>query len=102
MIARMSVTEADRPALNGTLKREVGVTFASQAKLQKLPIPELEDTCNKYLAAVKPLQTKREHRETVKAVQEFLRTDGPVLQEKLKRYAADKASYIEQFCMFYL
>ena len=29
---------------------------------------------------------------------EFLRTDGPELQEKLKGYAQGKSSYIEQFC----
>jgi carnitine O-acetyltransferase len=47
---------------------------------------------------VKPLQTKREHADTVAAVREFLKTDGPELQERLKKYANNKSSYIEQFC----
>src|SRR2546423_14349517 len=34
-----------------------GITFASQEKLPKLPIPELESTCKKYLAALEPLQS---------------------------------------------
>lgn len=75
-----------------------GVTFAGQDSLPKLPIPELDQTCKKYLAALKPLQGSREHAETRQAVQEFLKQDGPGLQEKLQQYAAGKTSYIEQFC----
>lgn len=75
-----------------------GITFAGQDQLPKLPIPELEHTCRKYLAALKPLQGSREHSETRHAVQEFLKQEGPDLQEKLKQYAVGKTSYIEQFC----
>ncbi|WYZ37347.1 hypothetical protein EsH8_II_000853 [Colletotrichum jinshuiense] len=74
-----------------------GVTFASQDKLKHLPIPELETTAGKYLAALKPLQSAREHSETKQAVHDFLKHDGPQLQEKLRTYAVDKTSYIEQF-----
>ena len=77
-----------------------GVTFAAQDKLPKLPIPDLESTCSKYLAALDPLQTAREHAESERAVQEFLRSEGPDLQEKLKQYSQGKSSYIEQFCKF--
>lgn len=75
-----------------------GSTFASQDRLPKLPIPELQETCRKYLDAVRPLQTPREHQETKAAVREFLKTDGPELHERLKKYASSKSSYIEQFC----
>ena len=75
-----------------------GITFAHQEKLPKLPIPSLESSCQKYLAALKPLQSPREHNDTVLAIQDFLRSDGPVLQEKLKKYASGRANYIEQFC----
>lgn len=78
--------------------RKKGMTFANQDLLPKLPIPELEDTCRKYLDALAPLQTSREHEETKAAVQDFLKSDGPMLQEKLKAYASSKTSYIEQFC----
>ncbi|KAG6360628.1 hypothetical protein INS49_011692 [Diaporthe citri] len=74
-----------------------GVTFAQQDKLPKLPIPELAGTCDKYLAALKPLQSPREHSDTKQAVHEFLSNEGPELQEKLKRYAEGRTSYIEQF-----
>ncbi|OAA59260.1 carnitine acetyl transferase [Cordyceps fumosorosea ARSEF 2679] len=74
-----------------------GVTFASQDKLPKLPIPELASTCRRYIEALKPLQNARERSDTQQAVDEFLRRDGPELQEKLKNYAQGKTSYIEQF-----
>ncbi|CAK7564045.1 MAG: carnitine O-acetyltransferase yat1 [Sporothrix epigloea] len=74
-----------------------GITFSHQDKLPKLPIPNLEKSCQKYLSVLRPLQTSREHAETRHAVAEFLRNEGPELQEKLKSYAEGRTSYIEQF-----
>lgn len=74
-----------------------GITFAHQDQLSKLPIPPLEDTCKRYLTALKPLQSAREHAETRHAVEEFLQSDGPELQDKLRQYAEGRTSYIEQF-----
>ncbi|KAG7285182.1 hypothetical protein NEMBOFW57_009803 [Staphylotrichum longicolle] len=74
-----------------------GVTYAHQDKLPKLPIPDLDRSCERYLAALKPLQSAREHAETKNAVQEFLRNEGPELNEKLRKYAEARTSYIEQF-----
>ncbi|KAL3418706.1 mitochondrial carnitine O-acetyltransferase [Phlyctema vagabunda] len=74
-----------------------GITFAAQDKLPKLPIPELEQSMTRYLAALKPLQSPRDHAETQQATEEFLRSEGPELQERLKKYATGKTSYIEQF-----
>ena len=86
-------------AENGDSKKAgPGITFAAQDKLPKLPIPDLESTCKKYLASLDPLQDAREHRDSERAVDDFLRTDGPGLQDKLKEYATGKSSYIEQFC----
>ncbi|KAL1978885.1 hypothetical protein VTN31DRAFT_1744 [Thermomyces dupontii] len=94
--------QKQQPQSNGAVApssegRGQGITFAHQDSLPKLPIPDLESTCRKYLEALYPLQTPREHEETKAAVQDFLRTDGPQLQEKLKKYASSKTSYIEQF-----
>jgi carnitine O-acetyltransferase len=75
-----------------------GITFAAQDKLPKLPIPDLEATCKRYLASLDPLQTAREHHDSERAVEEFLHGDGPELQAKLKAYSEGKTSYIEQFC----
>ncbi|KAG0648143.1 carnitine O-acetyltransferase [Hyphodiscus hymeniophilus] len=85
------------PLGSNTPKHKPGITFAAQDKLPKLPIPELERSMSRYLAALKPLQSPRDYAETQQAVDEFLRGEGPDLQEKLKRYATGKTSYIEQF-----
>jgi carnitine O-acetyltransferase len=79
-------------------KPKGGVTYAHQDELPKLPIPPLEQSCEKYLTVLKPLQSAREHSETRHAVNEFLRNEGPELNEKLKKYAEAQTSYIEQFC----
>ena len=75
-----------------------GATFAAQENLPKLPIPDLDATCKRYLEALEPLQSSREHRDTEHAVRDFLRAEGPELQDKLNKYATGKSSYIEQFC----
>ncbi|KAI6121053.1 carnitine acetyl transferase [Pisolithus croceorrhizus] len=72
-------------------------TFANQDKLPKLPIPPLEDTCKRYLKALRGLQDDREHAATTRAVQRFLEGEGPQLQERLIEWAASRASYIEDF-----
>jgi len=91
--------EAKDPlATNKNPHSKPGITFAAQEKLPKLPIPDLDKSLKRYIAALEPLQTAREHAETKAAVQDFLRADGPELQDKLKKYAVGKTSYIEQFC----
>lgn len=86
-------------ATDESSKSKPGVTFAAQDNLPKLPIPDLESTCKKYICALEPLQTRREHAETKAAVHDFLRGEGVELHEKLKKYATGRTSYIEQFCM---
>ncbi|EFP74595.1 hypothetical protein PGT21_028718 [Puccinia graminis f. sp. tritici] len=65
--------------------------------LPKLPIPPLEDTCARYIKVLEPLQTPKEHQETVSVVQRFLKNEGPLLHERLQEYASTRASYIEEF-----
>lgn len=92
-------SEAREPLAHSTNPNsKPGITFAHQDKLPKLPIPELESSCKKYIAALKPLQTPKEHNDTAIAIQDFLKSDGPVLQDKLKKYASGRDNYIEQFC----
>ncbi|KFY09910.1 hypothetical protein V492_05294 [Pseudogymnoascus sp. VKM F-4246] len=94
---RQYTEEQRKPLASHAPIIEQGITFAAQDSLPKLPIPELENTVTKYLAALKPLQPPREHAETLQAAEEFLKGDGPELNEKLKKYANGKTSYIEQF-----
>jgi carnitine O-acetyltransferase len=66
-------------------------TFAYQDQLPKLPIPDLEETCRRYLKALEALQDEREHAVTKAAVQEFLEAEGPRIHQKLIEWARDKA-----------
>jgi len=59
----MTVTDLVSPATSPTQSKSIlpadpsgGETFKFQDKLPKLPIPELEITAEKYLAALQPLQ----------------------------------------------
>lgn len=59
----MTVTDLVSPATSPTQRKSSlpadpsgGETFKFQDKLPKLPIPELEITAEKYLAALQPLQ----------------------------------------------
>ncbi|KAF0446799.1 acyltransferase ChoActase/COT/CPT [Gigaspora margarita] len=72
-------------------------TYQYQDNLPKLPIPPLEDTLQRYLSAVKPLQREKDFLQTNTVVGQFLENEGPKLQEKLQSYATDKSSYIEEF-----
>ncbi len=92
-------TKDEREPLTAKDKKshKQGITFAAQDKLPKLPIPDLEPSTKKYLDALKPLQSSREHDETRAAVRDFLEHEGQDLQDKLKKYASGKTSYIEQF-----
>ena len=92
--------ESDASSSRPSTSESHGITFANQDSLPKLPIPDLEVSCRRYLESLAPLQTPREHEDTKAAVQDFLKTDGPELQERLKTYASSKTSFIEQFCKF--
>ena len=54
----------------------IGITFANQDKLERLPIPTLEETCKSYLEVLVPLQTPKEQVQTEDAIKKFLETSG--------------------------
>ncbi|TIB75421.1 hypothetical protein E3Q23_02442 [Wallemia mellicola] len=65
--------------------------------LPRLPIPDLKQTCQRYLRSLEGLQNSSEHDNTIKAVNYFLENEGPHLDQKLRDYASNKFSYIEEF-----
>eukprot|EP01064_Diplonema_japonicum_P033384 TRINITY_DN6551_c3_g1_i2.p1 TRINITY_DN6551_c3_g1~~TRINITY_DN6551_c3_g1_i2.p1 ORF type:complete len:352 (+),score=82.28 TRINITY_DN6551_c3_g1_i2:47-1057(+) len=70
-----------------------------QEKLKKLPVPDLKDTVERYLKTLEPLLTADEFDKAEEEAQEFLKTSGPTLQEKLKkRQTADNLpSWLESW-----
>lgn len=75
-----------------------GITFAAQHKLPKLPLPSLESSCQRYLKALKPLQSTQEHEASVAAVHTFIQGEGPILQAQLEEYNSRQENYFEHFC----
>ncbi|RLN54305.1 hypothetical protein BBJ29_008116 [Phytophthora kernoviae] len=76
---------------------EESTTFRHQTKLPKLPIPDLKETCQRFVASVKALQTPEEQKQTEENIAQFLQSDGPRLQQQLLNYDKDKDSFIEDF-----
>ncbi|XP_019727372.1 carnitine O-palmitoyltransferase 2, mitochondrial [Hippocampus comes] len=54
-----------------------------QKSLPRLPVPKLEDTIRRYLAAQRPLLDDRQYSNTEKVAQDFLAGEGRRLQEEL-------------------
>ncbi|XP_030571120.1 carnitine O-palmitoyltransferase 2, mitochondrial [Drosophila novamexicana] len=73
-------------------------TLYFQRSLPRLPIPLLEKSCERFLAAVQPILSAEEHRETQQVVEQFRQGVGMELHAKLKqRDAANKhTSYISE------
>lgn len=69
-----------------------------QPSLPRLPIPALEKTCERYLAAQRPLLIDEAFRKTKDNVDRFMTTTGPKLQELLKKKDAQNkhTSYISE------
>src|SRR5690349_9917905 len=55
--------QSDKEPLKNSVKNGVnpGITYAAQDMLPRLPIPDLESSIKKYLDALEPLQSPREH-----------------------------------------
>ena len=58
------------------LHRSIIPTDHFQDSLPRLPIPKLDDTCNRYLAALTPLLSAEDFNQTKQAVEEFRNGEG--------------------------
>ncbi|XP_063217851.1 carnitine O-palmitoyltransferase 2, mitochondrial [Bacillus rossius redtenbacheri] len=78
------------------IQRSKVPTMHFQKSLPRLPIPKLEDTCKRYLAAQMPLLKENEFKQTKQYVTRFCEVEGKSLQEQLKDWDAKNkhTSYI--------
>lgn len=58
------------------LHRSIVPTDHFQASLPRLPVPKLEDSCRRYLAALTPVLTREELQRSEKIVQAFRDGEG--------------------------
>lgn len=83
--------------------RDGSITYGRQAELDRLPIPTLEETLDKFPKVLQALQSPKEQQETQRVVQDFVQGPGPALQQALVDYekkgyeSGDFGSYVEEF-----
>ncbi|MBF0194214.1 MAG: choline/carnitine O-acyltransferase [Magnetococcales bacterium] len=76
-------------------------TFQNQALLPELPIPDLKDTCARFLVLTKPLLSNKEQRKTEDIVAKFIAKggDGEKLQQELIKWSktTENNNWLEPF-----
>lgn len=76
-------------------------TFGNQALLPRLPVPDLDGTCKRFMEWAEPLLDEKTFGASAEAAKFFTSEDGPgpVLQAALREFAARKdiASWLETF-----
>ncbi|KAJ2613002.1 Carnitine O-acetyltransferase mitochondrial [Coemansia sp. RSA 1365] len=65
--------------------------------LGKLPIPELDDTVARFATVVRPLFGDNEFEACLGKMKEFVATQGPVLQERLRKRSAEHENWMEEW-----
>ena len=80
---------------DGYLHKTKIPTYHFQPSLPRLPIPEVKDTCDRFLLSAEPLVSKKELDEAKEAVEDFLEHHAPSLQEELvAKDKRDKSNYV--------
>lgn len=73
-----------------------------QPYLPKLPVPPLQQTLDLYLTTLKPHLTEKEYVKSEATVRDFGASDlASKLQTRLERRAAEKESWLSEWCVSY-
>ncbi|WKY07151.1 hypothetical protein Q1695_006956 [Nippostrongylus brasiliensis] len=80
------------------LQRSVIPSYHFQKSLRRLPIPKLEDSCNRFLASAKVVLNESVYNRTEAVVRSFEKNEGPELQKALLDYDKNHkdTSYISE------
>ncbi len=66
--------------------------------LPKLPVPDLEQTCKKYLRVIKPIVSFGQYNETEEKLNKFMNGKGIELQERLLNFSSNiEGSWLKPF-----
>ncbi|XP_031570096.1 peroxisomal carnitine O-octanoyltransferase-like isoform X2 [Actinia tenebrosa] len=82
---------------NTRLSQKEEKTFQYQDSLPRLPVPSLEQTCNKYLESVKPLVNETDYLQTDFLINEFKNGVGKELQKKLLQKGQEQRNWLEKW-----
>ncbi|MEU6083831.1 choline/carnitine O-acyltransferase [Streptomyces sp. NPDC047108] len=87
--------------MNSSQEPSATSTFGNEDRLPRVPLPTLEETCERFIAWCSPLLTAEELAATEAEVTAFLRPDGPgrALHAALERYDATEGvrSWLDDF-----
>ncbi|KDO18882.1 hypothetical protein SPRG_15834 [Saprolegnia parasitica CBS 223.65] len=80
-------------------KQATLTTYAHQADLPSLPVPDLQQTARKYLESIAPFVTKEELQHTTELMQDFVGPNGQAhaLQEALLERAATERNWLAEW-----
>ena len=70
-------------------------TYYFQPLLPKLPVPDLNTSCDRFLASMRPVLSEEEYRNLFCEVIEFKEKEGPILQSYLCRRAATMTNWLK-------
>ncbi|XP_049642140.1 carnitine O-palmitoyltransferase 1, brain isoform isoform X2 [Suncus etruscus] len=71
--------------------------YSYQRCLPRLPLPEVQDTVQKYLESMEPVLSKEDFQETAALAQDFLRLQGSRLQRYLRLKAWWASNYVSDW-----
>ncbi|KAJ2849266.1 Carnitine O-acetyltransferase mitochondrial, partial [Coemansia brasiliensis] len=69
----------------------------SSTSLPKLPVPELQDTAARFVEAARPLFSAEEFEACLVKLNDFIETQGPTLQMRLKERAEQHGNWLEEW-----
>lgn len=72
-------------------------TFFFQAMLPRLPVPDLNITCEKYLTSMRPLLSDEDFMNLLTAVLSFKEKEGPTLQKHLLQKFATEENWLTNY-----
>lgn len=71
-------------------------TYSLQDALPSLPVPDLNQTCRKFLESVRPLLTDEEYAVSKQKVEDFRKKEGKSLHNDLWKYSFTVRNWVEQ------
>ncbi|XP_046547612.1 carnitine O-acetyltransferase-like isoform X1 [Haliotis rubra] len=77
--------------------KAIGRMFSVQDSLPRLPLPQIDQTLQKYLRTVQPLVNADDYRHTEKLVEAFKKSPGPELQALLEKRATEKVNWLSDW-----
>ena len=74
------------------------LTFRSQSKLPKLPVPDLTNTLLRLKNSLKPIaRSDDEYTRVLKRIDDFATNQGPILQSRLLERAKHRSHWLEEW-----